>query len=226
MSDSDSELEQLLPENAGENIDPEEELVTVRRSSRLANKAPSPLISDWPPEKILATLYSRNIQAPLGIDHEELFQLFLEKVEILQMPATPTPSGTKKATAKRKHCSRSSNAPAPKKSTERSVNISELQPAQDPVMTALQSIQLSISNLDTRIQMLENRPSSSTITMAITSPSLAPTAPDAAAALATAALATASASGFTGSSSSHHRSPFFPTCCCHLSPDVRSDPRR
>ncbi|ROI46926.1 hypothetical protein DPX16_22651 [Anabarilius grahami] len=109
------------------------------------------------------------------------------------MPSTPKPSGSKKATAKRKHCSRSSNAPVPKRSTERSGNISQLQPAQDPVMTALQSIQLSISNLDTRIQMLENRPASLPLTTAITSPSLAPTAPDAAA-----ALATASASGFAG----------------------------
>ncbi|ROL45642.1 hypothetical protein DPX16_17758 [Anabarilius grahami] len=139
------------------------------------------------------TIISRNIQAPLGIDHKELFLFFLEKVEILQTPSTPTPFGTKKATAKRKHCSRSSNAPVPKRSTERSGNISQLQPAQDPVMTALQRIQLSISKLDTRIQMLENRPSSSTVTTAITSPSLAPTAPDAAA-----ALTTASASGFAG----------------------------
>lgn len=63
MSDLDSD--QLFPDNAGENTDPDEELVPVRRSLRLANKTPSPLISDWPAEKILKTLYSHNIQAPL-----------------------------------------------------------------------------------------------------------------------------------------------------------------
>ncbi|KAK9967958.1 hypothetical protein ABG768_002314 [Culter alburnus] len=133
MSDSDSEKEQLFPENTCENIDPDEELVPVRRSLCLANKAPSPLISDWPPDKILATLYSRNIQAPLRIDHKELFQFFLEKVETIQMPSTPTQSGSKKATAKRKHSSHSSNAPVPKRSTERSGNISQLQPTQDKI---------------------------------------------------------------------------------------------
>lgn len=37
--------EQLFPDNAGENIDPDEELVPVRRSSCLASKTPSYLLS-------------------------------------------------------------------------------------------------------------------------------------------------------------------------------------
>ncbi|KAA0723120.1 hypothetical protein E1301_Tti005239 [Triplophysa tibetana] len=78
------------------------------------------------------------------------------------MPATP--SGSKKATAKRKQCARSSPAHTPKKrDTEKVGNASE-----DPVMKALLSIQLSLSDLNGRIQVLESQPSpTSTICSAI-----------------------------------------------------------
>ncbi|KAA0718638.1 hypothetical protein E1301_Tti018828 [Triplophysa tibetana] len=69
------------------------------------------------------------------------------------MPATP--SGSKKATAKRKQCTRSSPAHTPKKcDTEKVGKASE-----DPVMRALRSVHLSHSNLNGRIQVLESRPS-------------------------------------------------------------------
>jgi len=84
--DSDDEKVQFFLENAGKNFDPDN-APTVHRSSRLANKSPPPLIADWPAEKIIMMLYSHNIQPPLGINHEELFQFFLETNS--EMPATP-----------------------------------------------------------------------------------------------------------------------------------------
>lgn len=57
-------------------------------------------------------------------------------------PSTPTTSGSRKATAKRKYCSRSTNPPAPKKSIERSGNIAPLESTEDPVLLCALSFSL------------------------------------------------------------------------------------
>ncbi|KAK2849705.1 hypothetical protein Q7C36_008488 [Tachysurus vachellii] len=130
---------------------------TVHRSTRLAIQTYPP-ITEWPIEKILATLYGRNIQAPLGINHNQLFHFFLENIPELTPTQSTPPSGPKKATAKRKHCSHANNPQATKKRTDRPDLTSPIQ--DDSMMSALQNILLSISNLDSRIQALENQPSS------------------------------------------------------------------
>ncbi|KAF4109187.1 hypothetical protein G5714_010260 [Onychostoma macrolepis] len=226
MFDQESEEEQLFSRNVGEDYDLDDAAVSVCRSSCLANKTPAPLNTDWPTEKILTTLHSQNIQAYLWINHKELFKFLLENIsKIPPNPSTSTPSGGRKVTAKRKHSSRSANAPVPKsRSTERS-DISQVQLAEDPVMTVLQSIQRSLSNLDARVQTLENQPSSSIATATIPSPIPAPTAPDIAVLSSSAAfgiagllprrsLATAIPAPITGA-------PFFPPAAA-ISPQLQA----
>ncbi|XP_057179086.1 NXPE family member 4-like isoform X3 [Triplophysa rosa] len=97
-------------------------------------------------------------------------------------------------------------------------NVSKLQPAGDPVMKALQSIQLSLSNLSDRIQTLESQPSpTSTISslMPVVPKAFAATAPstaEPAALIPRRSLATALPAPTTGA-------PFFPPAAA-ISPQL------
>ncbi|GAA6077827.1 uncharacterized protein LOC118222813 [Tachysurus ichikawai] len=106
---------------------------SARRSPRPACISPPPIV-EWPVKRILAALFSQNIQEPLGFDHSQLFQFFLENIpEIPPTQSTPTP-GPKKATAKRKHCLRANNPSAPKRRTVRPHITPPI--SEDPVLTA------------------------------------------------------------------------------------------
>ncbi|KAK2852184.1 hypothetical protein Q7C36_007385 [Tachysurus vachellii] len=193
MSDPSSEEDPRLAEHS--------QGPPVRRSPRLAIQT-SPPITDWPIEKILATLYDRNIQAPLGINPDQLFHFLLENIpEPTPTQATPT-SGPKKATAKRKHCSRANIPQATKKRTDRPDLSSPIQ--DDPVMSALQNILL----VHPQHGLCVAKSCSSFYTSKLGSDP--PSARDPS----------------NGPPTTCCRRPFLPTCCCHLSPTARPDPRR
>ncbi|KAJ8359218.1 hypothetical protein SKAU_G00157430 [Synaphobranchus kaupii] len=139
---------------------------SVRRSARLAVRNPeSPCITFWSITKILGVLFSRNIQAPLGASHEELLHFLIANVpDIATAPATGIPASTppapRKASAKRKHCAApatsSAVASAPAKRARPQSQGATPQQIEDPILTALSTIQASLLDMDGRIQNLEN----------------------------------------------------------------------
>lgn len=142
----------------------DESNASVRRSSRLASKSYSPpSIIDWPLPKLLETLYRHDIPAPTGATHKELFALLCEKIDVpaADFPPPPPFSGRKQA-QKRKNFDPASTPTdvAPKRAggsavSNRAVNSSSVQ-SKDPVLSALSSIQFSLSNMNSRIQALES----------------------------------------------------------------------
>ncbi|ROL01530.1 hypothetical protein DPX16_2099 [Anabarilius grahami] len=108
----------------------------VRRSSRIAARNPFS-INEWPKERILATLYSLNVHMPPNLNHDQLLT-FLQEVN--QDPQPPSTNVVKP--------SNPSQAPA--------------QQGDDRVLTALLSIQGTLSDMDNRIQALESQRLAST----------------------------------------------------------------
>lgn len=161
-SDSDGPVPETSQEEDASEGTPEESR-QVRRSSRLAKKK-GPSLKDWPVPKLLEALYRRNIPAPSGASHGELFQFAMRHLDVPDAAAVPpvTPSAaSKKCTAKKKHGSRSS-ANASHGFTDASISIPAKRPRahidhhiQDPVLAALSNIQSSLNELDTRIHRLE-----------------------------------------------------------------------
>ncbi|XP_073667512.1 uncharacterized protein [Paramisgurnus dabryanus] len=143
----------------------DESNASVRRSSRLASKSSCspPSIIDWPLPKLLETLYRHDIPAPTGASHKELFALLCEKIDVpaADIPPPPPFSG-KKQTQKRKNLEPASTSAdvAPKRAggsdvSTRAIYSSSVQ-NKDPVLSALSSIQSSLSNMNSRIQALES----------------------------------------------------------------------
>ncbi|CAM4547231.1 unnamed protein product [Leuciscus chuanchicus] len=151
--------------NQAEEAIQDESNASVRRSSRLASKSYSPpSIIDWPLPKLLETLYRHNIPAPTGATHKELFALLCEKIDVpaADFPPPPSFSGRKQA-QKRKNLDPASTPSAdvaPKRAggpavSTRAVYSSSVQ-SNDPVLSALSSIQFSLSDMNSRIQALES----------------------------------------------------------------------
>lgn len=133
MSASGSSDDQPLA-SPDEASGPEQSPLLVRRSSRLASKGPSPNISEWPSERIITTLYSLNIQAPVGVTHNELFQFFLANVEDPnQLSSAPPHLGPRKQTSKRKNTCPNRTPPAKKRIAQKPSQSKE----EDPVLSAL-----------------------------------------------------------------------------------------
>ncbi|XP_050956480.1 uncharacterized protein LOC127157292 [Labeo rohita] len=138
-----------------------DENVAVRRSTRLASKASfSPSISDWPLPKILEVLFKSHISVPTGATHEELFNLLCENIDV---PAPhsppPPPSAGKKNMQKRKNLEPASVTGAPKRACGSSSSARSSHSTiqnNDPVLSALSSIQSSITAMNSRIQALES----------------------------------------------------------------------
>ncbi|RXN33979.1 hypothetical protein ROHU_015237 [Labeo rohita] len=138
-----------------------DENVAVRRSTRLASKASfSPSISDWPLPKILEVLFKSHISAPTGATHEDLFNLLCENIDV---PAPhsppPPPSAGKKNMQKRKNLEPASVTGAPKRACGSSSSARSSHSTiqnNDPVLSALSSIQSSITAMNSRIQALES----------------------------------------------------------------------
>ena len=154
-------LEMLLEEDASE--ERLEESCQACHSSRLVIKK-GPSLKDWLVSEILEALYSRNIPAPSGASHEEIFNFVKCHFDVpgatAVPPVTPAPS-SKKGSAKKKHCPCSS-ATASHELTDTSVSI----PAkwlrvhihhqnEDPVLAPLSNIQASLNEMETWIQCLD-----------------------------------------------------------------------
>ncbi|ROL45242.1 hypothetical protein DPX16_17853 [Anabarilius grahami] len=136
----------------------------VRCSSRIAAWNPFS-ISEWPKERILATLYSLNVQVPPDLNQDQLL-IFLQEVnQDPQPPSTnvsslPRSTG-RKATEKRKNISNDQASPTSKKVKTSNPPQASAQQGDDRVLTALLSIQGSLSDMDNRIQVLESERSAS-----------------------------------------------------------------
>ncbi|KAL7383912.1 hypothetical protein ABVT39_020484 [Epinephelus coioides] len=134
------------------------------RSSRLTSKAANiPSIDDWPIPRLLEFLFYNDITAPVGASHQELFTLFMGCAGFPSPPADRLPSSApRKAPAKRKHRSRNpadaptpAAAPLPKRARAPASAVGSAAPANDAILSALSSIQSSLSNMNSRIQTLE-----------------------------------------------------------------------
>lgn len=140
------------------NQDEQDRVLPLRRSSELTGKTRLSL-NEWPKEKILSTLYSYNIQAPPDLSHEQLIHLLIEWSQDLDLfsPASvaslPRTIGQK---AKRKHLSSDSPLP-PEKSKPPHTNQISAQQRDDQILLALTSIQEVLSEMDKKIQALEDR---------------------------------------------------------------------
>lgn len=150
-----------IPDHYTEDSDPTQ---LVRRSSRIAARNPFS-ISEWPKEKILATLYSLNVQVPPNLNHDQLLTFLLEVNQDPQPPSTnvsslPRSTG-RKATEKRKNTSNDQASPTSKKGKTSNPPQASAQQGDDRVLTALLSIQGSLSDMDNRIQALESQRSAS-----------------------------------------------------------------
>ncbi|KAL0185660.1 hypothetical protein M9458_017330, partial [Cirrhinus mrigala] len=138
-----------------------DENVAVRRSTRLASKASfSPSISDWPLPKILEVLFKSHISVPTRATHEELFNLLCENIDVPapHSPPPPPPAG-KKNMQKRKNHEPASVTGAPKRACGSSSSARSSHSTiqnNDPVLSALLSIQSSITAMNSRIQALES----------------------------------------------------------------------
>ncbi|KAL1276886.1 hypothetical protein QQF64_023559 [Cirrhinus molitorella] len=137
--------------------------VSVRRSSRLASKSvTSPSICNWPLPKILETLFRNHIPAPTGASHEELFTLLCENIDVQTADsAPPPPFSSKKQVQKRKNIDPPlvPATAAPKRTGGHVGPVptgNSTVPSSDPVLSALSSIQSSLSDMTTRIQALES----------------------------------------------------------------------
>ncbi|ROJ30515.1 hypothetical protein DPX16_2368 [Anabarilius grahami] len=136
----------------------------VRRCSRIAARNPFS-ISEWPKERILATLYSLNVQVPSDLNQDELLTFLQEVNQDPQPPSTnvsslPRSTG-RKATEKRKNISNDQASPTSKKVKTSNPPQASAQHGDDRVLTALLSIQGSLSDMDNRIQALESQRSAS-----------------------------------------------------------------
>ncbi|KAI2647978.1 Solute carrier family 25 member 35 [Labeo rohita] len=134
--------------------------IFVYQSTCLASKSPCPSgISDWPLPKILEELFKSHILVPSGATHEELFNLLCENVDI-QTPLSPSPPPSgKQSVQKRKNFE-----PASVSATDALKQACGPSSAQishstiqnnDPVLSALSIIQASISDMNSRIQALD-----------------------------------------------------------------------
>ncbi|ROI84236.1 hypothetical protein DPX16_20008 [Anabarilius grahami] len=136
----------------------------VRCSSWIAARNPFS-ISEWPKERILATLYSLNVQVPPDLNQDQLLTFLQEVNQDPQPPSTnvsslPGSTGLK-ATEKRKNISNNQASPTSKKVKTSNPPQASAQQGDDRVLTALLSIQGSLSDMDNRIQTLESQRSAS-----------------------------------------------------------------
>ncbi|ROL48632.1 hypothetical protein DPX16_7568 [Anabarilius grahami] len=121
----------------------------VRCSSRIAARNPFS-INEWPKERILATLYSLNVQVPPNLNHDQLLT-FLQEVS-----SFPQSTG-RKATEKIKNISTDQAFPTPKKIKSSHPSQVPAQQGDDRVLTVLLSIQGTLFDMDNRIQELESQ---------------------------------------------------------------------
>lgn len=145
-----------IPDHGTEDIDP---TLLVRRSSRIAARNPFS-ITEWPIERILSTLYTLNVQVPPNLDHDQLLTLLQEVNQDPQPPSTNAASSLprstgRKATEKRKNISTDQAGPTPKKAKTASASLAPVQ-GEDKILSALLSIQGTLSAMDNRIQALES----------------------------------------------------------------------
>ncbi|KAK2834000.1 hypothetical protein Q7C36_014701 [Tachysurus vachellii] len=129
----------------------DESNASVRRSSRL--------VIHWPLPKLLETLYRHDIPAPTGAMHMELFALLCEKIYVPAADVPPPSSfSSKKQAQKRKNLEPASTSAdvAPKRAGGSHVSTRAVYPSSvqrdDPVLSALSSIQFSLSDMNSRIQ--------------------------------------------------------------------------
>ncbi|KAK2903576.1 hypothetical protein Q8A67_008289 [Cirrhinus molitorella] len=122
----------------------------------------SPSICNWPLPKILETLFRNHILAPTGASHEELFTLLCENIDVKTADsAPPPPFSSKKQVQKRKNIDPPlvPATAAPKRTGGHVGPVptgNYTVPSSDPVLSALSSIQSSLSDMNARIQALES----------------------------------------------------------------------
>ncbi|KAF0035456.1 hypothetical protein F2P81_013214 [Scophthalmus maximus] len=152
-------------DDEGETEERAEENYQARHSSRLAGKSP-PLIKT----KILDALYSRNISAPLGVRHDELFQFFVANPVQDQAAVPPLTSSSRKSSSKKNHCrpaaandNNTANTAAKRPRLQTHADHQD----EDPVLAALSNIQSSLSVMEVRLQVLESRSDSQLPTLTL-----------------------------------------------------------
>lgn len=101
---------------------------------------------------------------PPNLDHDQLLTLLQEVNQDPQPPSTNVPSSLPrstghKATEKRKNISTDQADPTPKKGKTASASFAAVQ-GEDKILSALLSIQGTLSAMDNRIQALESQRSS------------------------------------------------------------------
>ncbi|KAI2647953.1 Nesprin-2 [Labeo rohita] len=118
----------------------DESNVSVRLSSRLVSKSVNvtpPNICNWPLSKILETLFRNHIPAPKGASHDNKH---VQKRKNIDPPPAPAAAVPKRADGP------IGLAPAGNSTVQ----------SNDPVLSALSSIQSSLSDMNSRIQALES----------------------------------------------------------------------